>query len=166
MLKKTVYILIFSVFFGCTFETPTQFSEASLQEKFRSLYGSSISLQEIINQHKGKKILLVVWGSWCADCVKGFPKIQEIQKKYPEMTTIFISVDKNSDAWKNSIKRYQLIGKHYNLPKGMKNGTFVDFIRLNWIPRYLVLDEFGKIILFKATKATDQRIIRALQTRL
>ena len=55
-------------------------------------------------------------------------------------------------------------GAHYNLPKGMKVGDFVDFLNLSWIPRYLVVDEKGNILLFKATNASDKNIRSALKT--
>lgn len=166
MIKKIILILTLGLFLGCTFESPTQFSEEALNQQFRTQINSSTIFKEILDKHKGKKILVDIWASWCADCVKGFPKIKEFQKKFPEIVTIFISVDKNNSAWKKAIFKFQLVGEHYNLPKGMKNGAFVDFMRVSWIPRYVVIDEYGKIQLFKATSASDKRILDALQNNL
>ena len=45
----------------------------------------------------------------------------------------------------------------------MKDGEFVDFINLNWIPRYMVINESGEITLFKATNAADKEIKEALK---
>ena len=45
----------------------------------------------------------------------------------------------------------------------MNEGDFVDFVNLNWISRFMVIDEKGKIQLFKATKATDKEITEALK---
>jgi hypothetical protein len=45
----------------------------------------------------------------------------------------------------------------------MKDGKFVDFINLNWIPRYMVIDETGEITLFKATNAADKKIKEVLK---
>jgi len=161
---KTYKIVFLSlIFLNCTFTTPTLFSEKALQDSFLSLDGKSIKFQEILKKHKGKKILIDVWASWCADCIKGMPTIEKIQKEFPEIVFLFISVDKNGKGWKNGIKKHTIKGEHYNLPKGMKNGDFVDFLNLNWIPRYLVVDEQGGVTLFKATKSSDKKIVEALK---
>jgi hypothetical protein len=54
-------------------------------------------------------------------------------------------------------------GEHYNIPTGMRNGAFVDFVNLSWIPRYMVIDETGAISLFKATNSSDKSILAALK---
>ncbi len=46
-----------------------------------------------------------------------------------------------------------------------KKGTFGKFLGLWWIPRYVVVNEFGEIILFKATKITDKNILKALKIK-
>jgi hypothetical protein len=89
--------------------------------------------------------------------------VRNLQKEYPAVVFLFLSVDKNKDAWKNGIQRFQIKGEHYNLPKGMKSGEFVDFINLGWIPRYMVIDPQGNISLFKATSASDSVIKEALK---
>ncbi len=51
------------------------------------------------------------------------------------------------------------IGQHFWAPKGWESDLFSS-IDLDWIPRYMVLDEEGKIKLFKAIKANDEEIIK------
>ncbi|MCI2229081.1 TlpA family protein disulfide reductase [Polaribacter sp. MSW13] len=159
-------IIVFLVFLSsCTFETPTQFSEKALNDKVTSLNGTQSTFKEIINQYKGKKVLIDVWASWCADCFKSLPKVKQLQKDFPDVVYLFLSVDEKSTSWKRAIQRFKIEGEHYNFPKGMKNGDFVDFINLNWIPRYIVVDENGGIKLFKATKSSDKRIVEALNSK-
>lgn len=160
-------ILIFTiVLVGCNLEKPTEFSELALNDKVYSLNGEQSSIKEMISKHKGKKMVIDVWASWCADCIKGMPAVKNLQKSYPEVVFLFLSVDKNKTAWRNGVKRFNLSGEHYNLPKGMKNGDFVDFINLGWIPRYMVIDERSKITLFKATSASDSDLEKALNSGL
>ncbi|TMM29694.1 TlpA family protein disulfide reductase [Polaribacter aestuariivivens] len=120
-------------------------------------------MQEILDKYKGKKILIDVWASWCGDCAKSLPNVKNLQKDYPEVVFLFLSVDKSKRAWKNGITRFNLKGEHYNLRKGMKDGEFVDFLNLGWIPRYLIVDKQGKIQLHKATRASDPAIVEALK---
>ncbi|APG65105.1 redoxin [Tenacibaculum todarodis] len=160
---KKLIVLITLVFSSCNFETPTQFSEKANKDILYSLEDTPQTFKEVIDQYKGKKVLIDVWASWCADCVKGLPTVKELQTAFPEVVFLFLSVDKKSNSWKNGVRRFNIEGEHYNLPRGMKDGDFVDFLNANWIPRYVVVDEVGNISLFKATKASDKRIVKALE---
>jgi thiol-disulfide isomerase/thioredoxin len=163
-MKKHIPILILAVFMSsCNFETPTQFSNKAYADVLTSLTGKKTTFKEVIGQYKGKKVLIDIWASWCADCIKGMPVIKRLQSEFPEVVFLFLSVDKKSSAWKKGIQRFQMKGAHYNLPKGMQNGAFVDFVHLSWIPRYMVIDETGAISLFKATNSSDKSIVSALK---
>lgn len=159
---KKIFLVFIILFAGCNFEKPTEFSELALNDNVYSLNNTNFSVKEMLSKYKGKKILIDVWASWCADCIKGLPSVRNLQREYPEVVFLFLSVDKNKAAWKNGINRFQIQGEHYNLPKGMKEGEFVDFINLGWIPRYIVIDELREITLFKATSASDSSIEDAL----
>lgn len=163
MFKKVPILVLLLIVVSCNFETPTEFSDKALNEKIYNLNNVPSTFKEVINKHKGKKILIDVWASWCRDCLIALPKTKELQEEFPEVVFLFLSVDERSGSWKRGVKRYNIKGEHYNFPKGMKNGDLVDFLNLRWIPRYLVIDEVGKISLFKATKATDSNIISALK---
>jgi thiol-disulfide isomerase/thioredoxin len=141
---------------------PTEFSELALNDQVTSLKGTKSSFKEVLRVHKGKKIVVNVWASWCADCIRGLPTVKQLQKEFPEVVFLFLSVDEGVNSWKRGIERFKIKGEHYNLPKGMKDGEFVDFLNLRWIPRYLVLDENGGITLYKAIKSSDKRIVEAL----
>lgn len=160
---RKLIILLTIVFVGCTFEVPTQFSEKALEENISPVHGDNITFKEVLTKYKGKKIVIDVWASWCGDCIKGLPAVKNIQKEYPEVVFLFLSVDRNERAWKRGIQRFKIVGEHYRLPKGMKDGDLVDFLNVSWIPRYIVVGEDGKIEVFKATRATDKRIVEALK---
>ena len=160
---KKIGLLFILVFVGCNAERPTEFSELAINDTIYNVNNSPFSIKEVLDTYQGKKVLIDVWASWCADCVKGLPSVRNLQKEYPEVIFLFLSVDKNKNAWKNGIERFQMKGAHYNLPKGLKSGDFVDFIDVGWIPRYLVIDAQGKIALFKATSASAAAVSEALK---
>ena len=160
---KKIYLVFIIMFASCNTEKPIHFSEVALNDTVNSLNNIIFTIEEMLQKHKGKKVLIDVWASWCGDCIKGLPSVRNLQKEYPEVVFLFLSVDKNQDAWRKGIEIFQIKGAHYNLPKGMKSGDFVDFINLGWIPRYMVIDEQGKISLFKATSASDSAIVEALK---
>ena len=159
---KKIFLLLIIVFVSCS-EDPKEFSEEANLEMLIGLDDSKITLREVLYQQKGKKIFIDVWASWCKDCIAGFPKVKELQKEFPDVVFLFLSVDISNPSWKRAIEKYNLVGEHYNLPKGMNEGDFVDFINLNWISRYMVIDEKGQIQLFKATDPSDKKIIKALK---
>ena len=160
---KKISLVLIIMFASCTTEKPIHFSEVALSDTVYSLNNTVFTVEEMLQKYKGKKVLIDVWASWCGDCIKGLPSVRNLQKEYPEVVFLFLSVDENKDAWRKGIERFQIKGAHYNLPKGMKTGEFVDFINLSWIPRYMVIDAQGKISLFKATSASDSAIVEALK---
>jgi len=164
MIKIRTLFSLFILLSGCSFETPTEFSKEALNDQVTSLDGTVSTFKEVVNLYKGKKVVVSVWASWCADCIKGLPKVKQLQKEFPEVVFLFLSVDERTNSWKKGIQRFVIKGEHHNLPKGMKDGELVDFLHLSWIPRYLVLDKKGKIILYKAIKSSDKRIVEALKS--
>lgn len=145
-------------FFGChAQEEPTAFSKEALNDTFITLEGSTITFQDILNKHKGSTIVIDIWASWCKDCVGGMPKVKALQKEHQNVTYIFLSLDKNQDAWKRGIEKYEVKGSHYFMQSGWK-GAFGTFVNLDWIPRYMVVDKQGNIKLFKSVEADDIKI--------
>lgn len=160
---KKIIVLFFVLIMSCNKEYPTSFSEPANLEMLVGLDGTKITLREVLHAYKGKKILIDVWASWCKDCIVGFPDLAALQKEFPDVAYVFLSTDFSKPSWKRAIKKYQLKGAHYNLPKGMNEGDFVEFINLSWIPTYMVIDEKGAIAVFKETKCTAKEIRKALE---
>ncbi|WP_445736649.1 TlpA family protein disulfide reductase [Mariniflexile sp.] len=163
-MKKIKYILIFFLtFISCKAqETPKVFSEAALNDTFLNLDGSSIPFKTILDANKGKTIVVDIWASWCGDCIKGMPKVKALQKQYKDAEYVFLSLDKTQDAWKKGIEKYEVKGQHYFMESGWK-GPFGEFVHLDWIPRYMVIDKKGNIKLFKAIEADDKKITSILK---
>lgn len=161
-MKGVWYLILIVVTMSCNFETPTQFSEPALQDEFVGMDGETTNLEAILAKHQGERILVDVWASWCSDCIVGMPVLKQIQDEFPSVTYLFLSQDRSVGAWKKGIEKYEIRGEHYFIKRG-SNGPFSDFLNSNWIPRYMVIDEDGKITLFKAKKATDKRIKEALK---
>ena len=83
MKKFSILLLLFIT--SCSFENPTEFSEKAMNESLINLQKEAISFKEIIRQNQGKKVLINVWASWCADCIKGLPELKKIQKMKPQL---------------------------------------------------------------------------------
>ncbi|WP_338409855.1 TlpA disulfide reductase family protein [uncultured Flavobacterium sp.] len=163
-MKKIASILVLAMsLFSCTQAQQTEFNEQALSNTMKDVDKSAITFQEILKKHEGKIIVMDVWASWCGDCIKGMPKVKALQEKYPEVTYLFISMDKDYDSWTKGIEKYNVQGDHYLTNDGMK-GVFGKAINLDWIPRYLVVDQTGKIALFKVIEADDEKLIEILES--
>lgn len=162
MKKKIILLLILNLgLVSCNKETPTQFSEVALQEQFLTLNGDPLTFESILKKHKGKTTLIIIWAAWCRDCLGELPRIKEFQQQNNEVDYVFLFLDRSIESWKNGISKFNIIGDHYLLPSGWK-GPFVDFIDLDWVTRYLVVDHTGKIKIFKATKINNKYLRESL----
>lgn len=163
-MKKIISLLsIFIVMISCTNAQQTAFKQEALNNVMKTTENESITFQEILKKYEGQNIVIDVWASWCSDCIKGMPKVKNLQKQFPDATYLFISMDKNYDAWTKGIAKYNVEGEHYLTLDGMK-GVFGNSIDLDWIPRYMVVDKTGKIALFKVIEADDNKLIETLKS--
>lgn len=138
-----------------------QFSEVTLKKEFEDIQGAKVTFKDILARHKGSPVVIDVWASWCPDCIKGFPELKKLQQKYPNSSYVFLSLDKTKDKWTEAIKKYDLKGNHYYLNEKM-SGEFGKSIKLDWIPRYIIVDTDGNIALHKAITANDTLLIKTL----
>ena len=156
-------IVLFSMV-SCSQPQDTAFTEAALNSKMTTTEGQEITFKDILKQYKGKTVVIDVWASWCSDCAKGMPKVHDLQKQFPDVGYLFLSYDRVDDAWKKGIEKYELQQYgNYHVGKSMKEGDFARDIKLDWIPRYMVVDKNGKIALFKAIEADDDKLIAILK---
>ena len=167
-MKKVYYLLILLIcFFSCNFETPIEFSEEALTETITTSKGRTTNLKNVLEDYKGKVVLIDVWASWCRDCIIGFPKVKALQEAFKDKDVefVFLSVDRNIPAWKRGIEKYNIQGDHYFVNSG-QNGPLSDFLNSNWIPRYMVINKQGNIELFRATNASDKKIIESINNSI
>ncbi|MFS4483340.1 TlpA family protein disulfide reductase [Hyunsoonleella sp. 2307UL5-6] len=161
-MKQILYSLLITLGFYSCGEDPVQFNTAALNDTLVNLEGDNVSLKSILEQHQGKNIVIDIWASWCPDCIKGMSKVTALQNKYPEAVYLFFSLDRGVPAWKRGIKKYNVVGEHYFLPKGKKS-PFGSFVNISWIPRYMAINKAGEIVVFNVIEADDKKLIEALK---
>lgn len=169
MMKFKILLIAFlTVVLSARAQEKTIFPKEALTAKLENTKGRQVTLATVLDKHKGKTIVLDVWASWCSDCIKGLPLLQELQKKTEknDVVYVFLSVDRKQDRWKKAIKERNIVGDHYfvnsNLKNGGMKGALGKAIDLNWIPRYMVVGKNGTIKLYNAIKADDKKIIEAI----
>jgi thiol-disulfide isomerase/thioredoxin len=161
-MKKILVVFVTFVMISCTNAQKTVFSKEALSEKLMATDGSQIAFETILEKYKGKTLVIEVWASWCGDCVKAMPKIKELQNNHPDVAYLFISMDRTAEAWKNGIEKHELKGDHFMANDQMK-GVFGKAIDLDWIPRYIIVDKTGKIVLYRAIETDFDTISETLK---
>jgi thiol-disulfide isomerase/thioredoxin len=163
-MKKIFLILITmsSILSSCS---QKQFSKETLKINLTSIEGKEFVFQDIINQYKGKTIVLEIWASWCSDCVKAMPKVKELQANNPDVVYLFVSMDKKQDKWLEGIEKYDIKGTHYWAnDMDMMKGKFGKSIDLDWIPRYMIIDKNQQIVTYRAIETDFEQINATLKT--
>lgn len=162
MKKTIVYLSLLLTTISCM-NAQKSFTKIALDENLLSLDGNQIPFKEILKKHQGKTIIIECWASWCGDCVKAMPKIKELQTNNPEVDYVFISMDKTVENWKIGVEKHNLIGDHYMANDQMK-GVFGKSIDLDWIPRYIIVDKKGEIVLYRAIETDFEKINTSLKS--
>lgn len=156
-MKKTLVFLFAVITLSCSQAQKNSFSKEALSEKLMATDGSQVAFQDILKKYKGKTLVIEVWASWCGDCVKAMPKIKELQASNPDAAYLFLSMDRTIENWKIGIEKHDLKGDHFMANDQMK-GVFGKAIDLDWIPRYIIIDKTGKIILYRAIETDFEKI--------
>ncbi len=158
-----ILLLVFAVIsFSCSQAQKNSFSKEALSETLLATDGKQVTFKNILKNHKGKTLVIEIWASWCGDCVKAMPKIKELQTNNPNTAYVFISMDKTADKWKEGIIKHELKGEHYMANDQMK-GVFGKAIDLDWIPRYIIIDKTGKIVIYRAIETDFEKINTTLK---
>ncbi len=163
IMKNIILLLTIAISsFSCA--QKKEFSKESLSYELTKLDQTKINFQSVLDKHKGKKVLIEIWAGWCSDCVKAMPLVRELQNVHTNVDYVFISMDKTFDKWKEAVAKHELEGDMYwvNDEKMMK-GAFGQSLELDWIPRYIVIDEKGKIKIFRAIETDMEKIDMALK---
>lgn len=162
MKRILVYILLFVFQFGFSQEVPkvlkTKFSKEALAQKLQDKNGKEISIKDILQQHKGKVLVLDFWAGWCKDCLKVFPKAKELEAQNPDIDFVFLSLERSKEGFDKSLDKFEMNDKeNYWFASGWKN-NFNNYVDLNWIPRYIVVDQKSNIAKYYAISPEDPEL--------
>ncbi len=106
---------------------------------------NTIDMQpESLVSHQGRKVLLYFWASWCGPCRADNPALHEIEKKYPDLDIVGISLDTHISGWENVIKADSINWTQLSDLKGHRAGA-AKLYNVKEIPFYYILDEKGII---------------------
>lgn len=172
MKKITSLLILFISYMIFAQETPkvmkTEFSQAALSQKITSLDGKKMSISSVLQKHKGEILIIDFWASWCRDCILALPSTKELKEKNPEIQFVYFSLDRSQEQWKRGLEKYEIAeNENYWFDEGWKN-NFNNYIDLNWVPRFMVVDQTGKIANYYAISPNNpaiQKVINELKNK-
>ena len=59
----------------------TEFSQEALQQEVIDTDNNEITIQSIIDKHRGKIMVIKFWASWCRDCLLEMSNSNELKEK-------------------------------------------------------------------------------------
>ncbi|ARN78848.1 hypothetical protein BST97_13090 [Nonlabens spongiae] len=126
----------------------TKFKKLLENVKFIDVDSTTFSINQIIKKSGKKYFMIDLWATWCAPCLNNMKKLDDMT--LPECLEIInVSTDKTKD-----IEKWKLI--HVEIMEGKISyrfdvdsesvKDFLEFIKLESIPRYIIFDENLKLI--------------------
>lgn len=125
--------------------------------------GKKVSLSDF----KGKVVYIDFWASWCGPCRAMMPASKQMheqlsEKEKKEIVFLYISIDANQDAWKKAMNDMQIQGVNVISP-GNWQSKACSYFQINSIPRYMIMNKKGDIVVFDAKRPIDPTLLDDLR---
>jgi thiol-disulfide isomerase/thioredoxin len=97
-----------------------------------------------LSQLSGKVVLIDFWASWCPDCVRELPVVQQVYRTYESqgLAILGVSLDKDRRAMDNFIAKHLISWPQYFDGKGWKNDLVTKY-SVHEIPEMWVINKQG-----------------------
>ncbi len=64
----------------------------------------TVNLQKL----RGRIIVLNLWATWCAPCVKELPSLLDLQRRIPQLAVVGISTDQDETVYRQFLTRHHV----------------------------------------------------------
>jgi thiol-disulfide isomerase/thioredoxin len=114
-----------------------------------------------LSDFSGQFVLIAVWATWCGPCIAQKPHFYKLSSNHnfrDNIQFITISVESSIDRWQNFLaENRNLQGEVLELivPAG-KRTEFLERYSATFLPKYILIDQEGKIIDADAPKPSQE----------
>jgi cytochrome c biogenesis protein CcmG, thiol:disulfide interchange protein DsbE len=105
--------------------------------------------QKLLEQYRGKPLLVTFWATWCEPCRDEFPMLNELIKEYQPKGLHVVGVDLDEEGdlilMRRFIARYKPVFPNYRKRQGDES-QFIQVVRPGWngaIPASFFYDKEG-----------------------
>jgi thiol-disulfide isomerase/thioredoxin len=118
---------------------------ALMQAPMKSIDGKSFKLED----YKGKVLLVNLWATWCAPCVKEMPEIQQLSDEMKDNLQAVSITNFDEENSESAVKKF-LSDKKFTYQQGIAETSVMDaFVKQSkspGIPVNFVITKDGKIV--------------------
>lgn len=100
-----------------------------------------------LSSFKGRYVVLDFWASWCPDCLRDIPDVQNMYRKYHAQGVEFLGVsfDTNKAAWEAALKRFGITYKQCSEMAKMRESKTAAAYGIRWIPSMVLVNPEGVV---------------------
>lgn len=130
-------------------------------------------LQAIIEQHRGKIVLVNFWATWCQPCIEEFPDLMEIARQFQPLgvEVVFVSIDELEEVNKKVVPFLKAHGVTFRtyVKKTRDDEAFINGVDMTWsgaIPATFIYDADGALARRFVGQQNFKIFVEALQALL
>jgi thiol-disulfide isomerase/thioredoxin len=123
--------------------------EISNELQLKTLNDDGIDFANVLARYPNKVIYVDFWASWCAPCIRALPASKELHEAYKneEVVFLYLSLDEDSDKWKQAAQKYKLNDSLSSyVAENQHTSRMLDDLQVKSIPRYLLYDKQGNLV--------------------
>ena len=129
----------------------------SIDFNYENFSGGRKTLEDL----KGKIVYIDVWATWCGPCLKEIPSLKVLINEYNDKKIEFVSISiddkKDYEKWREMVSEKNVGGLQLYDSEGLKS-SFMKAFNVGLIPRFIMLDEEGKIITSNAPRPSSEDV--------
>ena len=102
-----------------------------------------------LNSLRGRYVVLHFWASWCPDCRKDMPAMNELSYVYSSDSVVFIHISYDTDkaVWQKYIEDNKMLGLQVSELKKMRETQTYSLFGIKWIPAMYLVSPEGRVML-------------------
>jgi thiol-disulfide isomerase/thioredoxin len=126
------------------------------------------TLEEAIARQKGKLVLIDLWASWCVPCLKEMPYSEQLKKQFAgkKISFLYLSMDRDITQWQHKSEDIRLKKNSSFVFENHVQQSFLKRYNVSTIPRYMLIDQNGKMINADVPRPSDPKLKKLIAMRL